>query len=420
MYVGGSHFTGARKQGRARMHGPTSRAETRERFDPTPVLDWLDGEGYRVADDSAFLGGFADRVVSAGLPVDRLTTGIPILHPQILSHSYLWTPQGGISLRTYPASAETIRKMEASPLRAAYYEGRDLRCPIGPEPRPGEYPILTELRAEGYTDYASFVMRFSDGSPKAVTVATRHPAGFVDADLDSFARLLTRLAPLVEVRALKMVSRALLDTYIGQIAGGRVLKGEIRRGEGEVIQSVIWFSDLRNSTDLAATLSGPEMIAHLNEFFSIVTGAVADQGGEVLKFIGDSVLAIFPCESIEQTGCMAADAAETAARRAMAGVAARNAVASTDGRRPIEFGIALHVGEVFYGNVGGDSRLDFTVIGPAVNLAARIEGACKETQRPLLASEAFATISNSEFSQVGAFRFGGVPGWTRVYAPSQP
>lgn len=384
-------------------------------FDPAPVFEWLTHDGYLVENDRDFLTEFARRVAAAGLPLDRLTTGIPILHPQIAGHSYLWTPEDGASVRSFPATEETFRMMSASPIRAAYQEGKSLRCPIGPEPVEDEFPILTDLRAEGFTDYASFALRFSDGSFKAVSVATRDAGGFRDADLEDFESLLTPLAPLLEVRTLKLMSRSLLDVYIGRTAGARVLKGEIHRGEGEVIQSVIWFADLRNSTDLSNSLSGEEMIGHLNEFFSIITTAVCTRGGEVLKFIGDAVLAIFPCEPGGGDACSAAFHAAAAFHDVQTCVNERNA-ARAAGQQPIEFGVALHVGEVFYGNVGGDERLDFTVIGPAVNLASRIESVTKETGRPLLASAEFAKIC-SGFEQVGAFAFKGIPGWTPVYAP---
>jgi adenylate cyclase len=399
------------------MGGAAVPAAMTKRFDPKPVFDWLTHDGYLVANDMDFMTEFAERVAAAGLPMERMTTGIPILHPQIAGYSFLWTPGEGGSIRSFPATEKTFRMMAASPIRAAYQDGQNLRCPIAPEPVAGEYPILTDLRTDGFTDYSSYALRFSDGSFKAVTVATRRPGGFDDTALAAFESLLIPLAPLLEVRTLKLMSRSLLDIYIGPTAGGRVLNGEIRRGEGEVIQAVIWFSDLRDSTDLSNAMSGPEMIGHLNEFFSLITTSVNERGGEVLKFIGDSVLAIFPCESVEEVGCMAAHQAEAAARDALERAAARNAQAAEAGRRPIEFGIALHIGEVFYGNVGGDARLDFTVIGPAVNLAARIESATKETQRPLLASEDFARISRSAFAQVGAFAFNGIGGWTPVYAP---
>ncbi|VAW14081.1 Adenylate cyclase / Guanylate cyclase [hydrothermal vent metagenome] len=388
-------------------------------FNPAPVLAWLGHEGYLVADTKTFIAQFAERVRASGLPIDRMTVSIPILHPQIAGHSYLWVHGEEIIDRTFPATAETMRMMEASPIRAAYQEGKNTRYRIPPEPAGGEFVIYADLRAEGYTDHGTYAVRFSDGTFKAVTIATRHPEGFHDADLDIFSDLMTPLAPLLEIRTLKLMSRALLDVYIGPTAGARVLRGEIHRGEGEVIQSVIWFSDLRNSTQTSSELGGREMVAHLNAFFAIVTDVIEEHGGEVLKFIGDSVLAIFPCQSIEEVGCMSSHQAEMAARDAIDRAAKYNVTAEAAGRLRIDFGIALHIGEVFYGNVGGQSRLDFTVIGPAVNLAARIESITRETQHPLLVSEQFAQISTSQFAEVGSFRFHGVDGWTKVLAPAE-
>ena len=391
-------------------------------FNSAAVRNWLSHDGYLVADNKTFIARFADLVRAAGLPLDRMTVSIPILHPQIAGHSYLWVHGEEIVDRTFPATADTMRMMEASPIRAAYREGKNTRYripPQAPDPADGEFAIHADLRAEGYTDHGTYAVRFSDGTFKAVTIATKAPAGFDDADLEVFCDLMTPLAPLLEIRTLKMMSRALLDVYIGPTAGARVLRGEIHRGEGEVIQSVIWFSDLRNSTQLSSELDGKQMIGHLNAFFSIVTSAVDEQGGEVLKFIGDSVLAIFPCASIEESGCQSCHTAETAAQNAIDRANAFNARAREEGRLAIDFGIALHVGEVFYGNVGGEARLDFTVIGRAVNLAARIESATRDTRHPLLVSAEFARISRSPFTQVGTFRFHGVDGWTKVFAPAE-
>jgi len=388
-------------------------------FDPEPVRGWLGRDGYLIADDKTFLTEFALQICDAGLPLDRMSVGIPVIHPQIMGHSYVWLKDGEFIDRTFPATAESMRLRADSPIQAAYQDGKNTHYHIPPEPVEGEFGIYVDLRTEGFTSHATFAVKFSDSSFKTVTIATRRPGGFQDTEIDAFCTLIAPLAPLLEVRTLKMMSRTLLEIYIGPTAGNRVLNGEIHRGEGEVIQSVIWFSDLRNSTQLSTELDGQQMVGHLNEFFSIVTNAVDEQGGEVLKFIGDSVLAIFPCESIEEVGCEASHMAETAAQNAIERTAAYNAKAAKNGRLPIDFGIALHVGEVFYGNVGGEARLDFTVIGPAVNLAARIEGATKETQHPVLVSEYFAHISKASFNQVGTFRFHGVDGWTKVFAPDE-
>jgi adenylate cyclase len=197
-----------------------------------------------------------------------------------------------------------------------------------------------------------------------------------------------------------------------------VLDGDIRRGDGQIIQSVIWFSDLRGSTDLSMAMDGPDLIALLNDFFGAVTGAVTAHGGEVLKFIGDAVLAIFPCADLERMGCQAANSAEAAARDAMERVGRLNAEARASARAEINFGIALHVGEVYYGNVGGENRLDFTVIGPAVNLASRIESLCRDTGEPFLVSDDFARLSNADYRPLGAFQLKGVEGWQTVHAPA--
>ena len=388
-------------------------------FDPVPVVEWLTHAGHLVTDDCEFATEFAQLLNEFGLQVDRLSFGIPILHPQIAGHFFTWEPDTGTTVRAIPTSQETLLRMENSPLRDAYREGKNTCYRIPPERIPGEFAIYDDLRQEGFTHHSTFAIKFSDGQFKSVTIATKKEGGFNSSELADFRALVTQLAPLLEIRSLKLMSRSLLTVYIGASAGSRVLNGEVNRGDGEVIEAVIWFSDLRNSTQLSSQLSGPEMISHLNEFFSVATNAIEAQGGEVLKFIGDAVLAIFPCENINQVGCSAAHHAELAASEVDEKIRAYNAEAMKEGRLPIMFGTALHIGEVFYGNIGADSRLDFTVIGPAVNLASRIESATKETQKPLLVSKDFAQVSKSKFDQIGTFRFNGVDGWTGVFAPTE-
>ena len=386
------------------------------RFDAGQVQRWLVTRGYLISDINAFVDELARTVVEAGLPVERFTIGMPVLHPQIAGFQFRWYAGKPVERRQFAASAETLRMLNDSPIKANY-EGRRNRCRIGPDPVDGEYPIVTDLREEGFTDYITYPVPFLDGTFKSLSIATRQASGFDDRDVDVFGDLMASLAPALEVRSLNHLARSLLDVYIGPSAGGRVLNGDIKRGDGETIQSVVWFSDLRGSTDLSMSLDGPSFIRLLNDFFGAVSGAVTENGGEVLKFIGDAVLAIFPCHDMETMACGASAHAEKAAREAIDRIAAINREASEEGRPEISFGIALHIGDVFYGNVGGENRLDFTVIGPAVNVASRIESLCRDAGLQLLVSEEFAGVTSSDFAPLGSFQFKGVDGWRTVYAP---
>lgn len=386
-------------------------------FDPAPVARWLTGDGFVEASTTGFIEKLAKRLRRAGLPVDRMTTHLPVLHPLIFGQSVLWRHGEAPVLNSIEDSPSLHQQVERSPLHVAYMRGANTRVRISPNDNPGPYPIVDDLRAAGYTDYACYAVRFSDNTHKALTVSTKTPAGFDDAALARFEQLFVHIGPILEIRGRRAETVSLLETYIGPTAGQKVLEGRIRGGQGEVIRSVIWFSDMRGFTELAARLPGPEMIALLNDFFGAITGAVNKHGGEVMKFIGDSVLAIFPCDTKSTSQCEASHRAELAAWDAAAAVAELNRTAAQRGYPEIDYGIALHIGEVFYGNVGGQNRLDFTVIGSAVNLASRIEGLTRDIDGKILASQDFADISKSAYRQVGAFRLKGVAGWSNVWAP---
>jgi adenylate cyclase len=384
------------------------------------IQDWLIREAGRISAVEDLVAGLALAIERGGIPVDRLTVGIPFLLPHVLGRQVVWTRGRPVERRDIPPGADAIRQLEDSPVKAAYQEGRSTRIRIGATPREGEYPIIADLRRDGFTDYLVVPVRFSDSSNKALTVATRSRGGFGDAQVAALADLALPLAPVLEARAMRHLVRALLDVYVGPTAGARVLGGEVMRGGGTEIEAVIWFCDLRGSTDLANALPVDELISLLNEFFGAVTGAVTEHGGEVLKFIGDSVLAIFPCGEGPRVGCPAVQGAEGAAGDALGRIAVVNERAQLCCGRAIDIGIALHVGRVFFGNVGGEDRLDFTVIGPAVNLASRIEQLSGETDHKLLVSEEFARHSVSRYEALGSFQLKGIEGWQSVFVPGQP
>ncbi|MHA1546012.1 MAG: adenylate/guanylate cyclase domain-containing protein [Alphaproteobacteria bacterium] len=389
-------------------------------FDPEPVKNWLIGAGYVAKSAPLFIEDLAKKLRQAGLPVDRLTTHLPVLHPHVAGQAVMWRFGEASVVQMIADGPQTRKRVGDSPLHTAYADGAITRCRIFETSEPGPFPIIDDLRAQGFTDYVCFAVRFSDKSYRALTVSTKVTGGFDDAGLARFEALLVYIAPILEIRGQKNETLSLLETYIGPTAGKKVLEGSIRSGQGEVIRSVIWFSDMRDSTGAAARLPGDQMIALLNDYFAVVTEAVTDHGGEILKFVGDSVLAIFPCDAETPSECEAAQRAELAAWDAAATIADLNKTSAVHRQTAIDFGIALHIGEVFFGNVGGKNRLDFTVIGSAVNLASRIEGLTRDVDGQVLASQDFANISASTYRQVGAFQFKGVPGWSNVWAPTDP
>lgn len=336
------------------------------------LLAWLEGPGRRLTDTRVFVEALGEQLVESGLPIDRITSAIPILHPQVRSSQVLWEPDKLARERLWQLNEQNRHVYENSPLLPVYRGDGAIRVRITPEPAPAEFGIITELRAEGFTDYTALPAAFSDGTIKAMTFATRRPDGFSDGDIASLLALMPQISLLLEIQTLRRTTHILLDTYVGQTSGRRVMQGQIRRGQGEDIRAVLWFSDLRGFTELSDALSNEDLIALLNDYFGALVSAVEAERGEVLKFIGDAMLAIFPIATAS-SGKRAAQRALAAARAAKVKIKEINVARRANGKPEIAWGLALHVGEVHYGNIGGELRLDFTVIGVAVNLAARLQ-----------------------------------------------
>jgi adenylate cyclase len=295
--------------------------------------------------------------------------------------------------------------MSASPIAIAYQGGGPVRCDLTAQPRDGEFAILGELRRDGFTDYVVYAVPFADGTHKALSLATKRRDGFHGHETALFEAMIPAVGFNLEVQALRRTARTLLDTYIGRQSGGRVLDGQIQRGVGETIRAVIWLCDLRGFTGLSETLPRDALIDLLNSYFGPMGDAVSEQGGEILKFIGDAMLAIFPVTDDPAATC---GAALTAASRAQAALMEENRRRDAEGLARIDYGLALHVGDVMYGNIGSHTRLDFTVIGPAVNLTARIESMCRELGQPLLLSSDFVSAAGIAARSLGTFALKGV------------
>jgi adenylate cyclase len=242
-----------------------------------------------------------------------------------------------------------------------------------------DFSVLADLRAEGMTDYFASPLPSMTGEKLLASYTTRSPGGFTDAELAALQRVLAPVARVAEVMAWRRKAQNILEAYLGRQAGEKVLAGHIRRGDGEDMHAVLWFCDLRDSTPLADSMKRHEFLHLLNEFFECVLGPVLERQGEVLRFIGDAALAIFPVGTDPAEACRRALEAAREAMRRMEELNVRR-------ERPLRFGIALHLGDVLYGNIGTPTRLEFTVIGAAANEAARIESLCKVLDAPLLLS----------------------------------
>ncbi|HUT48554.1 MAG TPA: adenylate/guanylate cyclase domain-containing protein [Alphaproteobacteria bacterium] len=383
------------------------------------LRSWLRTEGRFIANSAEFDTALVERLRALGLPIVRFTTGVPSLHPQVDSFSTLWEYGKGLSFRQYRQTEDGEAVFRNSPLFIVYNEGRSVRCDLETPPQDGEFTVLPDLRAAGLTDYIVIPVTFSDGAHKAVSYATDRKGGFGDDDIAVLEGIAGDLAPAMETLYLRHLAKTLMDTYVGPVAGTRVLQGAIRRGAQETIRAAIWFCDLRGFTPLSETLPGNALIDLLNDYFDAVAQAIEGEGGEILKFIGDAVMAIFVPrdEDGDDNEADAARHALAAARAAQTALVALNAARASAGKEKIDCGIALHFGDLLYGNVGGANRLDFTVIGPAVNLASRIEGLTRGLDEGVLASATFAATHGGNFHLLGEFELKGIAEKRAVYAP---
>jgi adenylate cyclase len=275
--------------------------------------------------------------------------------------------------------------------------------------------FFVDARTEHMTDYIAMPLRFLSGEIHAVSWTTTAPGGFSEAEIEALRALMAPVARVIEIIRLERTATALLDTYVGNRAGQRILAGQIRRGHTETMSAAIWLSDLRSFTRLSDLLPPSAVVEVLNLYFDCQVEPIAEHGGEVLKFMGDGLLAVFP---IAEGG---ADTAEVCGRVLAAARASRERIAAMTFRHgganfdQFRFGLALHVGEVLYGNIGGGHRLDFTCIGPAVNLAARLERIASDLNRTIVASEGFAAAAPESWLNLGEFPIAGFRRAERVY-----
>lgn len=366
-----------------------------------PVFEWIENFGRYTDSIPTLISEVGRRFQDCGLPLARLRIVIRTLHPQIAAAGFAWNGETGeMSEFTGDHQSQSSESYQSSPVRIVFEGSPGLRRRLLDPDCPRDFPILEELDADGVTDYVILPIPFSNGQTYACSWATKAPEGFPDAAIARITQLMPAFSLVLEILAARMISRNLMDTYLGHSAGERVLQGEIYRGVNETIESVIWISDLRNFTRMSDEFAPPVMLGILNDHFERVVGAIADHGGEVLKFMGDSVLAIFPVDS-ERGPQSAAAAALAAARDATGRIEAGNAARKEKGLTEIGFGIALHHGNVVYGNIGAPDRLDFTVIGPAVNQTARIEALCRALNRPVLVSQRIADAAQTDLVSLG-------------------
>lgn len=389
-----------------------------------PIRDWLLEQHSEERAPEAFLEAFAARLVESGVPAWRISTSLLSFDPTVMSVLLLWVRGKGARAAEADYGILKTSTYRGTPIEAVLENGGEVRARLG-EGREPAYPVLRELADAGATDYVAIPLDLSEALASGhfvtsarrgcISYATDAPGGFTEAHLELLRRLSPALSLRVALETTKQSARSLLKAYLGRNAAARVLDGQFRRGSAVRIQAVIWYCDLRGFTALSDATPADEVVRILDLYFDAMATPIDRAGGEVLKFVGDAVLSIFPIgDGGPAEACKDALAATREARRNIAAINRDRVAAGVD---PLGYGMAMHVGEVMYGNVGALNRLDFTVIGPPVNEACRVEALTRTLDVEVLLTDAFVTASGAtHFPSLGRHPLKGVSTLREVFA----
>jgi len=369
-----------------------------ESGDSLPLVEWIVEQGLEGAHETKFLDGLCARLIADGVPLLRVNICQPTLHPVIGGHLFIWRREQGAAVEEDWARNVAAAGPEYSrtPFEYMMTTGTpSLRRRLVPGDNRAEFPMLERFRAQGATDY--FALQTTFGAAHRLGPADRvltswltdAADGFDAAQLAAIERLMPPLALAVKATSTYRIASSVIETYLGKDAGRRVLGGTIERGAGETIRAALWFCDLQGFTRLSDTMPQDQLLALMHEYFECMVTTIDEHDGHVLKFMGDGMLAIFN-KGDDGASCRAA---LEAADRAVERVAAVTARRQKEGLPVTRFYLALHLGDALYGNIGARNRLDFTVIGPAVNEVSRIEAMCRALDQDLIISAAFAAAA---------------------------
>jgi adenylate cyclase len=401
------------------------------------LTGWFFDEGWRSVDPASFLDGLVRFLNGQGFELSRLNMTTWTLHPQLELINFVWrddyhkfiVPEVGLTSRLFArnfgrASVAEIHlahgaiasaAAQVSPFTLVLGSDAQYRVRVADGVAEGRFPIMTDLLADGGTDYLVQGVRFRTPAmdKNAVSVVTRKAGGFTDDDLEVLSTLPRLLAMYLESWFVRRIGETLLETYLGRATGQRVLAGQVKLGEVRTVRAALWFSDLRGFTSMSTRVPADQLVAWLNEYFAVVVAAVRAEQGEILKFIGDATMAVFPVTEARDDAAVC-QAAVRAGRAAALQLEQLNLDRADRGLEPLNHGVGLHLGDVQYGNIGSPDRLDFTVIGEAVNATARIEGLCGKLSRQLLVSAAVARHADG-LEDLGEFDLKGLSDNYRIY-----
>jgi adenylate cyclase len=370
------------------------------------INEWLSSERARQLTDVEVVTAFGERMAKLA-PVKRVATSVRTMHPEVFVRNMVWTAEKGTELSVRNHEMVDKSAYTASPIPEIYGGTHSIRVRLADPDSATGYEVCDQMREEGATDYIVYRLPLYDQTSSWVSYTTWEPDGFSDEHFATFESVLGTLSLRIALFSVLTAARSLLRTYLGPEASARVLRGAFTRGSGELMDAVIFTCDMRGFTTLVDSHPIEQVIQLLDAYFEAVAEPIGQHGGEILKLIGDAVLAVFPLTSD--------DACERALLAAEAALANVQKLTAPDGGPP-RIGIGLHVGEVLYGNIGASDRLDFTVIGRAVNEVCRIEAKCKELGVDVLLTRAIAgRLRGREVSSVGRHQLRGVSGDTELF-----
>jgi adenylate cyclase len=369
--------------------------------------DWMCDGAQPYADGRTIVSKICEKLVAAGIPVSRHALFIMTIHPIIKGRRLSWSPDEGTIIREAGFELFDTDQYHANPLPFIERTRQSVRRRLIDPDCPHDYKIVDELIEDGYTDYLAQPVIYIDGEVHTMSWSTRHPEGFSEEAIAAFERIRAPLSRLVEIYLVRLNAANIISTYVGRNAGESVLRGRIKRGDAEDILAVILFADLKGYTELSNRKPVDEVIEALNQFYDALEDPIVKNGGEILKFMGDGLLAIFPVGKNQKSAEMVA-----AARSA---ISAAHADLDAKDEHP-GFRSAVHIGRLFYGNIGASRRLDFTAIGPAVNLTARLLAAASSTGIDDVCSGEVAALSNRKHEKIAELTLKGFEDRKAVFA----
>lgn len=361
------------------------------------LFEWMLDGARPSANAHEIISGICERLTAAGVPAARFALFIYTLHPNLLGRRFRWFPGEGVDQVDADLQAFDGDEYKANPLPTVLRTKEVLRRRLIDPQCPDDYQILAEFRADGITDYLVQPLIFTTGETHVATWASKDPDGFSEEAIAALERIRLPLARLTETYMLRLNASSLLSAYTGRDSGSRILAGRVHRGELEDLEACVVFADLVGFTEFSNAAPAQVVIERLNLFYDALVPPITKAGGEILKFMGDGLLAIFP---VDRAG--GAVKASSAALTALEAASGGKDTPLFDDKRP-PFRAAVHIGPLQYGNIGAADRLDFTAIGPTVNLASRLLDAAKLVNGQTVVSKGVAELGGLDMGSAGVF-----------------